>query len=1096
MAGPPVQKPMDDYLLDKWLEMPYAARNDDKLPYDKYHYKDGESIGSIARIISKPWKKFTTHEIVEFNWGMICRAAEINYYLKRHNGCTQTDHDDKVFKFAAADQNPFLWVPRPIRTFNGRYTSPGGADVGHVALDDVTTPKHIDTLVIRPSYSISLELGDIDALFDSIAPGVDPATSPGVWQRLQVLGYHYIPLGNHAYPLAKRQSAMRLVWENYRKLHTPKGNAAHIRPPTNPELVAILKQEVQNNIVSVVKSNLCTASGEILDGRLPDPPVAAALVEDGAEGPERPAVDVEYARIRLPGGYSVTSAWHRGNHFDASFVHTIGAERHEVEADIADHCTLADNTTKLLGRIPLIAQVYRVYPDGKEEPAEGATVYFQLVAPPHPLPDGCPAKAPELRNTEMNYGVADRTIWPLTNWGAGYVKQSGAAISQADVLGMARTIRDTAQADRADALRRLVLARNPGSTWDAGYAKTAPASVSQNDIMTMMGTVRDTPNAERGGRLNRLIFDRGSDFAEAQAIRADVNHHVALADAETTHIEADVNHHVALADANRLEIQNTGPKRFVDDIYADQALRYVVPDEDPQKNNVDCQYGGTRRVPVQGGNVGGTVFPGVFEISGTDRPGFHTRRDDKHADYGTLRRAVAITDATAATEHPHAVKATVNDKGYAGVIFTPSRCGGDAYQIRAYVGPPTLQFDGKAPDGPVAETGTMVVWRNIRLHRYVQMNPPARAAVSADVEAIYSEVYPAFAPDTYNETGWTFDQYWTFHDFAWPNPASPHGPYVNLVEPGAPGGGAIETQYPAIGHRVLPWTFISLVEQYKRCYCELIIDQRVKDGPQKGHVDRDAQAVTAAEHQAAYNLAKAAAQAHNVNGKNIDWNALLVDAVGTSPFLFSVRHPDHYNDVRGGGSDDIDAGDIVEICSALGYKAIGAFIEHFAGEGVLGLSLVQGVGGCTWDDLVAGGGVLNGALVLTSGVADSGRAAALFYSDTEYRRVDFYSVTANAGHELGHVLTRSHQPANPGGLAAHHQPQALGGPDPPTAPPAATPRVAAAVPAAGPVAGDRDVGDCTCLMGYQGCYGEYCGRCVLALRGWKTGAGTIEAATG
>jgi hypothetical protein len=22
-------------------------------------------------------------------------------------------------------------------------------------------------------------------------------------------------------------------------------------------------------------------------------------------------------------------------------------------------------------------------------------------------------------------------------------------------------------------------------------------------------------------------------------------------------------------------------------------------------------------------------------------------------------------------------------------------------------------------------------------------------------------------------------------------------------------------------------------------------------------------------------------------------------------------------------------------------------------------------------------------------------------------------------------------------------------------------------------------------MSYRGCYGEYCGRCVLALRGWK-----------
>ena len=25
---------------------------------------------------------------------------------------------------------------------------------------------------------------------------------------------------------------------------------------------------------------------------------------------------------------------------------------------------------------------------------------------------------------------------------------------------------------------------------------------------------------------------------------------------------------------------------------------------------------------------------------------------------------------------------------------------------------------------------------------------------------------------------------------------------------------------------------------------------------------------------------------------------------------------------------------------------------------------------------------------------------------------------------------------------------------------------------------------CVCVMSYSGCYGDYCGRCILALRGW------------
>ncbi len=1073
---------MDAYLIDKWLEMPYAARQNADIPYDKYHYKDGESVGSIARIISRPWKKFTPHDIFEFNWGMITRTSEVNYYLKRHTLCTLTDRDDQVYKLAAADGNPFLWVPRAVRKFDGRYTSPGRVDVGHVALDDAKSPQHIDTLVIRPSYSISLELGDVDALFDPVTPGADPATCPGIWQRLQVLGYHYIPLGNHAFPAAKRQSAMRIVWDHYRKIHTPKGEAAHIRPPTNAELVAILKQELQNNLLSVVKNNVCAESGAILDGRLPDPPLGAALPEEGAEGPERPAVEQEYARIRIPGGYCATHGqFNTGLVYHNSIQYGIGADRHTLEAEIVDHCTLTDNTTKLLGKIPIIARVYRIYPDGKEEPADGVTVYFQLVAPPHPLPDQCVVKAPELRNEEMNYGLADRTICTIPNWKPAYVQVS-TAVTQAEVLDMARKVSATPTGDRTKKLDDLVVAKNvpakaPFATWDPSYTKTAPASVSESDLMVIV----QTKAAQRRTRLNLFIFENATNQAERVSIRADVDHHVARIDAEITKIKTDVDEHVTWADNNPLVIDNTGPKRFVDDVYKDQGIRYVVADDDdPQKHNADRHYGGTRRVAVQGENIGGTNYPGVFEIAGADRPGFHERRDTQHADYGTLSRAVAITDATEKTEHPYAVKATANDQGYAGVIFTPSRCGGDAYRLRAYVGPPTLQYDGKDAEGPVVDTGTMVVWRNIRLHRYVQIRKPA--VVGADIKDIYENAANPKAP-VHGGGGWDFSKWWDSHD------CDKDPPEVNLCEVGVPGGKQ-ESIYPAADARTLKVQFISLVEQFKRCYCELIVDQRAKTGANKGQVDRTSQAITPAEHREAYDKAKAAAAAHTVprdDGTSVavDWDTLLVDPVGTAPHMFAVRLPQHYNGLVAAPAQ-LEISSITEICNALGYKAIGAFIEHFTGDGVLGMSIVQGVWGCSWDDMTYAPG-LNGATVLTSGVADRGRGVALFYSDKIYRGTDMmYSVTANAAHELGHALTRCHQPPEPNnGDANHHQPQAD---------PALTPTVAAEVP--GALAGDRDVGDCTCVMGYQGCFGEFCGRCVLALRGWKTGVGTVEEATG
>src|SRR5205823_2524848 len=94
-------------------------------------------------------------------------------------------------------------------------------------------------------------------------------------------------------------------------------------------------------------------------------------------------------------------------------------------------------------------------------------------------------------------------------------------------------------------------------------------------------------------------------------------------------------------------------------------------------------------------------------------------------------------NAAAGGKHLHAVKAKTNDAGEAGVIFTPSRCGGDRYRIRAYLGPDTFKGPGSDGTGMSAvsvETGTLVLWRNMRISRYVQqpVNNPS-AALLADV---------------------------------------------------------------------------------------------------------------------------------------------------------------------------------------------------------------------------------------------------------------------------------------------------------------------------------------------------------------------------
>ncbi len=64
-------------------------------------------------------------------------------------------------------------------------------------------------------------------------------------------------------------------------------------------------------------------------------------------------------------------------------------------------------------------------------------------------------------------------------------------------------------------------------------------------------------------------------------------------------------------------------------------------------------------------------------------------------------------------KHPYAVCADTNDAGQAGIIFLPSRIGGDRYQIKAYVQSFGKRFKCK--------TGVLTRWRTIRICRDIVM---------------------------------------------------------------------------------------------------------------------------------------------------------------------------------------------------------------------------------------------------------------------------------------------------------------------------------------------------------------------------------------
>ncbi len=177
---------------------------------------------------------------------------------------------------------------------------------------------------------------------------------------------------------------------------------------------------------------------------------------------------------------------------------------------------------------------------------------------------------------------------------------------------------------------------------------------------------------------------------------------------------------------------------------------------DPQVDNSPNAHGGKR---------GLDVYKNIFEYkvdfrthkkwSDNDpkeeklRPGFHAEHDDvdrKKQVKGPFYPEVKEPDEP--DTHKYAVCAKTNDNGYAGVIFKPSTIGGDRYRLRAYVGPPTLKgpgSDGKGISAASVETGTLVVWRNYRVSKVVQM---PYANMSADMLEQFKTGYIKTSHDT------------------------------------------------------------------------------------------------------------------------------------------------------------------------------------------------------------------------------------------------------------------------------------------------------------------------------------------------------------
>ncbi len=493
----------------------------------------------------------------------------------------------------------------------------------------------------------------------------------------------------------------------------------------------------------------------------------------------------------------------------------------------------------------------------------------------------------------------------------------------------------------------------------------------------------------------------------------------------------------------------TGPQAYVN-THVDNYQLDTNPDpelRDPQVDNVHVDKGGKRGT---GGTPGNSVAtPPVAPVAGTavappvggvmfettSRPGFHTAHPGRplgHANYNVAAAVAPVGDS-----HKHAVRAVCNDEGEAGVIFMPSRCGGDRYKLRGYVGPPTLDSDGTEGDAVVDDTGSMVIWRTIRLSRYLRKPEPSPAA------------FPASVLNNWNTAPYnlTVDQMW-------------RGMGLNRRDGTHAGLGIVDTS-PTGVRDAAPWApgiedhWEGPARAWAKAFCELNIDPNA----------RMPEELTSAELRAALNAGIANAQANQGTfGANFNFNQLIFHDPST-PFLINIRSPQEYNARPGvAAAQQINLPPAApdfrnQIQQLVSIFVATRMLAHFTRNGLLpGLTLVHAPMGCIWDITPGLRSPTNGS-IFTSGVALRHRGCFVFYGEGHYNnqierfasggRPFPYNLSSNANHEMGHNLYMTHQPKPPPTNGEAHQ---------------------------------HDMAD-FCVMSYAFCEGQYCGKSLLSLRG-------------
>ncbi len=424
----------------------------------------------------------------------------------------------------------------------------------------------------------------------------------------------------------------------------------------------------------------------------------------------------------------------------------------------------------------------------------------------------------------------------------------------------------------------------------------------------------------------------------------------------------------------------------------------------PQQTNCHKDHGGKRGDgnPLDGSDVIDVLF------SKTSVEGFHAKHsagrklhrddhpaphnDDQGVECTQSHSYYPATEQVTDTAYPHTVKTKTNAEGEAGVVFMPSRMGGDVYKFGVFLDP-TLNITGSDLAAIRIDTGSLVVWRNIRLSQYIRKEATTTVWATLITEASASANAFFSGNDDYLAGAWLG--------------------HVDSTSTPAPPFPFIFTDQPTVNLN-------ELVRIYARAYCELEFDDESLSGPS---------ALGVTEYTNGIQLALEDAKQKGMPDlkRTFDVDNLFY---GTSPPGFPnensiawlvMRTPEAYNALHPPATDTlgikldsagyVTASEKTNLVKLLDYYMLPAFMRGATHNGYLpGISLLQAPANSTLD-------IFDGIMGTnyTGGVVMPARGSYVYGGNDVWANIPAmfqYDFTSVAGHELGHNLYREHAPDN------------------------------------------------------------------------------------